>query len=47
MELGQPGKMEEAILDCLKGAKIYEVMLKGITFSDSQYIKNLYIESSK
>ena len=31
----------------MKGAGVYDVLLKGITYTDTQYIKKLYIESSK
>lgn len=35
------------MLNILRGSLIYEVILKGIIFTDSHYIKDLYIESSK
>lgn len=39
--------LDESIVNYMKKANIYDVMLKGIIFTDTHYIKNLYIDSSK
>jgi hypothetical protein len=46
-EIQKDEHMDEAIINCMKGSGVYEVLLKGITFTDTHYIKNLYIECSK
>lgn len=40
-------RTEETLLNCLKVSSIYDVMLKGVIFTDTHYIKDLYIDTSK
>lgn len=40
-------RTKEVIIGCMKSSGIYEVLLKGITFTEVHYIKKLYIELSK
>ena len=46
IQLGED-RVNEVIIGCMKSSGIYEVLLKGLTFTETHYIKKLYLELSK